>query len=186
MLTARAEYRLRLRANNASTRLTPLAIDAGCVGPQRQTWFRAREQARASTEAALARHATAGEIGLASADGGRRTLFEWLGLPGATAAHLLGDAAPNDPDLAEELEEDARYAPYVARQDAELRDVRASEGVAIPQDFAFERVPGLSCEMVERLHAARPATLGAAGRIPGITPAALAVLLVHTRQRTAA
>jgi tRNA uridine 5-carboxymethylaminomethyl modification enzyme len=186
MLTARAEYRLRLRANNATSRLTPLAIAAGCVGSTRQAWYHARVEARTFAEAALAREASAGELGLTVAEGGRRTLFEWLRFPDTTAAQLLGDASPEDADLVEELEEDARYAPYVARQDAELRDLRASEAVVLPDGFEFDGVPGLSREMAERLQAARPSTLGAAARVPGITPAALSVLLVHARQRAAA
>jgi tRNA uridine 5-carboxymethylaminomethyl modification enzyme len=185
MLTARAEYRLRLRANNASTRLTPPAIAAGCVGAERTAWFGARLAERAAAEWALSREATAGELGVSVAEGGRRSLAEWLRFPGTSAASLLGDAAPGDADLVEELEEDARYAPYVARQEAELRDLRASESVALGDGIAFERIAGLSREMTERLEAVRPATLGAASRIPGITPAALSVLLVHARQRAA-
>ena len=84
--------------------------------------------------------------------------------------------------MAEEIAEDAVYAPYLARQDAELRDLRASEALTLPGTLDYAVVPGLSNEMSERLAATRPATLGAAGRIPGITPAALAVLLVHARQ----
>ena len=80
------------------------------------------------------------------------------------------------------LAEDAAYAPYLARQDAEIRDLRASEAVGLGPRFPFAEVPGLSREMVERLEAAKPATLSAAGRIPGITPAALAALLVHARR----
>ena len=77
----------------------------------------------------------------------------------------------------------ALYAPYLERQDAELRDLRASEALQLAPDFPFAAIPGLSNEMIERLGAARPATLAAAGRIPGVTPAALAALLVHARRR---
>jgi tRNA uridine 5-carboxymethylaminomethyl modification enzyme len=90
-----------------------------------------------------------------------------------------------DPLLAEEIEEDAGYAPYLLRQEAELRDLRASESVALGDQFPFAAVPGLSREMVERLSAARPETLAAAGRVAGITPAALASLLVHARRHAA-
>ena len=85
----------------------------------------------------------------------------------------------------EEVEEDAAYAPYLARQDAELRELRSSDAVPLGDDFPFAEVPGLSNEMVERLQRARPDTLAAAGRIAGITPAALASLLVHARRRAA-
>ena len=88
--------------------------------------------------------------------------------------------------LAEELTEDAAYAPYLARQEAELRDLRSSEGLELAVDFPFAEVPGLSNEMVERLSAAQPRNLAAAGRIRGITPAALAALLVHAKRRNQA
>jgi len=83
-----------------------------------------------------------------------------------------------------EMAEDAQYAPYLARQEAELRDLRASEQLALDSEFPFGEVPGLSNEMVERLTASKPATLAAAGRIAGVTPAALSALLVHAKRRT--
>ena len=86
--------------------------------------------------------------------------------------------------LAEEMAEDAAYAPYLARQDAELRDLRASEALPLSADFPYVEVPGLSNEMVERLTKAAPGTLAAAGRVPGVTPAALSALLVHARRLT--
>ena len=191
MLTARAEYRLRLRANNAVTRLTPLGIAAGCVGVERRDWYVGREDERAVIDAALEVEVSANALaqsGLAvRADGVRRTLAEWLRFPEVTLAGLapwLGEDAI-DPLLAEEVEEDAGYAPYLARQDSELRDLRASESVALGDQFVFADVPGLSREMVERLTAARPDTLAAAGRVAGITPAALASLLVHARRNAA-
>jgi tRNA uridine 5-carboxymethylaminomethyl modification enzyme len=89
------------------------------------------------------------------------------------------------PELLAEMAEDATYAPYLARQEAELRDMRASESLLLGDAFPYGEIAGLSREMVERLSAARPATLAAAGRIPGITPAALATLLVHARRLAA-
>ena len=186
MLTARAEYRLRLRANNASTRLTPLAIAAGCVGAERAAWFTRREDERMRHEASLDRWARPGELGLSGGSGEARSLREWLRLPDVTLAAVLGAEALEDAGLAEEIAEDAAYAPYLARQDAELRDLRASEALRLPATLDYANVPGLSNEMTERLIASRPATLGAASRIAGITPAALAVLLVHARQLAAA
>ena len=94
----------------------------------------------------------------------------------------LGDAASLDPQLLEEMAEDEAYAPYLARQEAELRDLRASEELPLASDFPYDAVPGLSNEMVERLTSAAPTTLAAAGRVPGITPAALSALLVHARR----
>ncbi len=192
MLTARAEYRLRLRANNAATRLTPLALAAGCVGPERAECFARRSEARAKLDGALDRPVSANELagaGLAvRADGSRRSLREWLRFPGIDIAALDGwmdGHGVTDPELIEEVAEDAAYAPYLARQDGELRDLRAGELLPLGEDFPYAAIPGLSREMAERLAAARPATLAAAGRVPGVTPAALAALLVYARRLAA-
>ncbi|MDE2434645.1 MAG: tRNA uridine-5-carboxymethylaminomethyl(34) synthesis enzyme MnmG [Sphingomonadales bacterium] len=192
MLTARAEYRLRLRANNAASRLTPLAIAAGCVGEERRAWFERRQQQRSRLEAALDRQATANELAQAGlpvrSDGGRLPLREWLRFGGVDLEGLapwIDDELAVDTALAEEVAEDAAYAPYLARQESELRDLRAGEELALGDEFPYGDIPGLSREMVERLTAARPATLAAAGRVPGVTPAALAALLVQARRRAA-
>ncbi len=190
MLTARAEYRLRLRANNASSRLTPLGLAAGCIGAERAEWFARREERRAMLDSALDTPISAREIadaGLpARRDAGNKPAREWLrheGIGLASLANWLGEHVKPGELLAEEMAEDAAYAPYLARQDAELRDLRASENLLLGNDFPFGDVPGLSNEMVEKLSATRPASLAAAGRIAGITPAALSALLVHARRR---
>lgn len=190
MLTARAEYRLRLRANNASTRLTPLALEAGCVGPERTEWFVRREKRRAVIDAALNRTVTGHELGQVGlpvrADAGRLPLREWLRFGGVDLDGLapwLDSLEHADAELAAELAEDAAYAPYLARQDSELADLRAGESLPLGDHFPYAEIAGLSREMVERLTRAKPATLAAAGRIAGITPAALAALLVHARRR---
>ncbi len=193
MLTARAEYRLRLRANNSAARLTPLAIEAGCVGPERTAWFAARQDQHSRWDTALARAVSAGELSHAGlnvrTDAGRKPLREWLAHPDINILSLQ-DFLPDDCDphtnLAEELAEDAAYAPYLTRQDAELRDLRASEALMLGDQYPFAEVPGLSNEMIERLSSARPHNLSAAGRVRGITPAALAALLVHARRRSIA
>ncbi|MFN4136687.1 MAG: tRNA uridine-5-carboxymethylaminomethyl(34) synthesis enzyme MnmG [Novosphingobium meiothermophilum] len=189
MLTARAEYRLRLRANNASSRLTPIGLAVGCIGEERRRWFKARLAQRERLETALSAMATPTDLNRAGiavrSDGARRSLMEWLRFPEVTLEGLrpwIGEES-FDPLLVEEVEEDAAYAPYLARQDAELRDLRASDAVPLGEGFPFAEVPGLSREMVERLERAQPDTLAAAGRIAGITPAALASLLVHARRR---
>jgi tRNA uridine 5-carboxymethylaminomethyl modification enzyme len=193
MLTARAEYRLRLRANNATTRLTPLAISAGCVSKERSDWFGQRTADLTAWRGVLEHNVSAGamrQAGLAvKADAGRLALQEWLRFPEIGLADLVPFLpAGFDPhsDLAAELAEDAFYAPYLQRQDHELRDLRASEAVALGKDFPYAAVPGLSNEMIERLTSAQPATLAAAGRVRGITPAALAAVLVHARRLSGA
>lgn len=192
MLTARAEYRLRLRANNAATRLSALADGAGCLGPARRAWLHRREARRAELELCFDQVVTAGEMREAGAgvrpDIGKLPLREWMRFDGVTAdiaRRWIGDNQDCDGEVFDELAEDAAYAPYLARQDAELRDMRASEGLILGDDFPYDRIAGLSREMVERLTAARPATLAAAGRVPGVTPAALATLLVHARRLAA-
>jgi tRNA uridine 5-carboxymethylaminomethyl modification enzyme len=192
MLTARAEYRLRLRANNATTRLTPLALAAGCVGAERVEWFARRESKRERLEAGLDREVSSailtGEGLPIRSDIGRLTLREWLRFGGVDLAALspwIAADALADAELSEEVAEDAAYAPYLARQESELRELRASEALALGDAFPYAAIAGLSREMVERLSKARPATLAAAGRVPGVTPAALAVLLVHARRVTA-
>jgi len=189
MLTARAEYRLRLRANNATTRLTPLGVAAGCVGAERAAWFEMREAQRELLVTALEAEVTAGELVNASLpvrlDQGRLALREWLRFDNLGLAALSPWVPADllcDPELAVEVTEDAAYAPYLLRQDAELRDLRAGQLLRLGDGFPYGEIPGLSREMVERLSRARPQTLADAGRIPGVTPAALAVLLVHARR----
>ncbi len=188
MLTARAEYRLRLRADNAATRLTPLALALGCVGAARRDWFVSRETARAKLRAALDRPVTGAMLadqGLAVRDRGeRQSLFAWLRFLTPNAAQLAAlcpEAVEAPADLLAEMLEDARYAPYIARQDAEIREMRANDAIPL-HGVDFGAVPGLSNEMVERLQSARPATLGAAERVRGITPAALAAILVAAKR----
>jgi tRNA uridine 5-carboxymethylaminomethyl modification enzyme len=192
MLTARAEYRLRLRANNASTRLTPLAIAAGCVGNARRAWFERREEERGAWHRALEAEVPAAalteRLPSIRRDAGRKPVRDWLRHPGAQLSAFgdwldlsLNPAA----DVATEVAEDAVYAPYLERQDGELRDLRAGDAMRLGRAFPFAEVPGHSREMVERLSAARPETLSAAGHVRGVTPAALAAVLVYARRRAA-
>ena len=182
MLTSRAEYRLRLRANNATTRLTALARDLGALGTERQEWFEKRMHIRAEGQTWLA-EVVSNPTGATSE---RRKIAEWLRADEKTVAatrHLASrDLMTNYEDVLDELVEDARYAPYVERQDAELRDLRAGEELKLGDDFPYDDIPGISNEMVERLSKSRPETLSAAGRVRGITPAALSALLVHARR----
>jgi tRNA uridine 5-carboxymethylaminomethyl modification enzyme len=191
MLTARAEYRLRLRADNAATRLTPLAMAMGCLSPARRDWFVSRETQRTALRDALERKVTGSalaELGLDVREPGQKqSLFEWMRFMALGQEHisaLCPEAATCSKAIIDELAEDARYAPYIARQEAEIREMRANDSISL-QMVDFTAVPGLSNEMVERLNAARPATLGAAERVRGITPAALAAILVQAKRRAA-
>lgn len=190
MLTARAEYRLRLRADNASTRLTPIAMAVGCVAEERTVWFDGRQAARNDIFKALeAVYSSEDLVKLGinvRRDGTKQSLFQWLRFPNITISSLEDLEAClklGDTDLLAEIEEDARYAPYLERQESELRDLRANEQIRLGDDMDYAVIAGLSNEMVERLATARPETLAAASRIRGITPAALAAILVHARRR---
>lgn len=188
MLTARAEYRLRLRASNADSRLTGMGIAAGCVGEGRRRWFEARQALRLELEAELDGLPSWGDDGTAVADG-RSTLSMRRQI--ATGEIEIEDFAGSRADhderrVAIEIFEDVRYAPYLDRQDREIRELHSSAQQRLPGDMVFADIPGLSQEMVDRLTASRPATMAEAARIRGVTPAALAAVLVHARKRIAA
>jgi tRNA uridine 5-carboxymethylaminomethyl modification enzyme len=192
MLTARAEYRLRLRADNATTRLTPVGIAHGLVGGQRATWFSARSMARSTVDVEMRTEMTAAAMALAGApvrqDGTRRPIGQWARFAEVsreTLVALIPSLGELDAAFRDEILEDARYAPYLDRQEAEIRELRASEAVRVPASIDYATISGLSLEMRDRLSAARPETLAAAGRIRGITPAALAAILMHVRRRAA-
>jgi tRNA uridine 5-carboxymethylaminomethyl modification enzyme len=191
MLTARAEYRLRLRADNAETRLGLIAEEYGCLGATRQARLEDRRRARMEIDARLERPVAPDDLvamgGPITAGPHRRSGKEWLRIAGVTLDHIAPDLLDRyDPAQLAELVEDARYAPYLARQDEEIASVRQNDAIPLAVDLDFAMIPGLSTEMVERLNSARPATLGQAGRLRGITPAALAAILLHARGRRAA
>ncbi len=192
MFTSRAEYRLKLRADNADQRLTPLGLRIGCIGAERAQAFAAKERALADGRAALeglnltpnqaARHGL--EI---NRDGRRRSAFQLLTYPEVTLARLA-DIWPEinelDPRIAGQLEIDARYTSYVKRQAEDVEALRRDEAVAIPHDFDFAALPGLSGEVRQKLRLHRPATLAQAARIDGVTPAALLILLTRLKRST--
>jgi tRNA uridine 5-carboxymethylaminomethyl modification enzyme len=196
MLTARAEYRLRLRADNAATRLTPLALAASAVSPDRERHFSEKSAQKLSLRAALDAPATA-DVLIQSGfdvkrDASKMPLFDWLRFPTMDLQSLLNvphgtlvvEGGPQSwsADVIAEVEQDGRYAPYLDRQAAEIRDLAANEQISLPTDLEYRSIAGLSNEMVERLDAARPDTLAAAARVRGITPAALATILVHAKR----
>ena len=190
MFTSRAEYRLRLRADNADQRLTPAGLALGCVQAERGAAFAAKSQAleagrrllegRALTPNEAARHGL--EI---NRDGRRRTAFELLAFPGVDLARLRviwPEIGEIDAPVAAQLEVDARYASYVDRQEADVVAFRKEESVRIPADFDYAGLPSLSAEVRQKLEALRPATLAQAARMEGITPAALMLLLAHLKK----
>ncbi len=189
MLTARAEYRLSLRSDNAQTRLGPVAAAAGCLGTVRLAHQAGRRAAMAEARSALDGSITASalvERGAAvGLDGARRSAFEWLRFDGVSLAHVAPAGVRAPADVRDELLEDARYAPYLDRQAEDIARLRREEGVLLPADLDFATIPGLSNEMVDRLGQARPPSLAAASRIRGVTPAALSAILLHARRRAA-
>ncbi len=190
MFTSRAEYRLRLRADNADQRLTPRGLALGCVGSTRERHFLARQEALDGARA-LAQGLKASPAMLAKAgmpvrqDGVVRSAFEWMRFPEigwARAAEIWPELRPIPGDIAEAIETDAHYATYLDRQSEDVEAFRRDEALSLPGDLDFAAIPGLSNEMVERLSKARPATLGQAARVGGVTPSALTALLVHVRR----
>jgi tRNA uridine 5-carboxymethylaminomethyl modification enzyme len=194
MFTSRAEYRLTLRADNADQRLTPLGVRIGCVGAARATAFAAKQKQLADGEALLRRLALtpdhAAKHGLAiNRDGRKRSAFELLSYPDVSLARLAAiwpEIARLDPAIAEQLAVDARYAVYVERQEQDIAAFRKDEALAIPSDFAYGVLPGLSNELRHKLERHRPASLGQAARLDGMTPAALMLLLAHVKKGAAA
>ncbi len=189
MLTARAEYRLALRADNAETRLGDVARRAG-VSAARRHRYQARARGRDDLQALLSERLTADDVigrGVRVArDGSRRSVADWLAVVGDSWRMVVPDAAMiADADLLEEVVEDARYAPYLARQQAEQARLARDRGVMLPTDLDYRAIAGLSTEMIERLEAVRPETLDMASRIRGITPAAMTAILLGTAKKAA-
>ena len=191
MFTSRAEYRLTLRADNADQRLTPIGLAYGAIGGE-------RAQAFAGKMAALdAARRLAGELRLSptalrrhglmvNADGIARSAAELLAHPGIDMARLAAiwpELSGISPDIAEQLAIDALYAGYLERQARDITAFRRDEALLLPDGLDYGAIGGLSAEIRGKLAAARPATLGAAARISGVTPAALVALLQYVKRR---
>jgi tRNA uridine 5-carboxymethylaminomethyl modification enzyme len=193
MFTSRAEYRLTLRADNADQRLTPIGLRAGCVDAVRGQRFATKMTALAEarqclaalrmTPPALRRHGIA-----VNEDGVSRSAAELLSYPGIDLprlARVWPELAALAPEIAEQVVIDARYAGYLERQERDIAAFRRDEALLLPPDLDYTAVGSLSREICDKLTLGRPATLGAAARISGVTPAALIALLKHVKRRAA-
>jgi tRNA uridine 5-carboxymethylaminomethyl modification enzyme len=190
MFTSRAEYRLQLRADNADQRLTEKGIAIGCIGAERARLhlekLSALNDARDFAKSVSLTPKEAERHGLSlNKDGQRRTAFELLSYPYVSISDLakvwprFGEFAPN---IAEQIEIDAKYDVYLSRQAADIAAYRRDESFELPDNFDFAALPGLSNEMKQKLQTHRPRTIGHASRIDGVTPAALTLLVAHVRR----
>jgi tRNA uridine 5-carboxymethylaminomethyl modification enzyme len=196
MFTSRAEFRLRLREDNADQRLTGVGRELGVVGDLRWQAFQAKtavlDELRQTlggihlnpgTDLARALEAATGET-----IGRETSLVSYLRRPGVRLADIVEPVRAHvqggewDADAVAQLEIETKYEGYIRRQDEEIAKIRRHEGIALPSAMAYHGVPGLSRELAEKLDRVRPATLARASRIPGMTPAALSLLLVHAKK----
>ena len=191
MFTSRAEYRLTLRADNADQRLTPLGESIGCIGADRSSAYnrkaaelsalRERVQTLAATPTTLVRHGFD-----VAQDGVPRSAMRLLAHPDINLDRLSSvwpELAGADGAIAEQIEIEGRYSAYLERQNADIDAFRRDEDLLLAPDLDFDGISGLSNEVREKLSQSRPATLGAASRISGVTPAAITILLRHVRRR---
>ncbi|MCO4823255.1 MAG: tRNA uridine-5-carboxymethylaminomethyl(34) synthesis enzyme MnmG [Amylibacter sp.] len=194
MFTSRAEYRLSLRADNADQRLTPRGIEIGCVGIERLQVFgnkmNALHTAREILGGVNATPNEAAKVGIKiNQNGTRRSGLEFLSFKDVTLvtlSKLWPDLPTFDSAIGQQVQNDAMYANYIQRQNADIKALKRDENLKIPRGFEFVGLPGLSNELQKKLSATMPETLGQASRIDGMTPAALTLLLGRVKQFNAA
>ncbi|WP_296640563.1 tRNA uridine-5-carboxymethylaminomethyl(34) synthesis enzyme MnmG [Roseinatronobacter sp.] len=187
MFTSRAEYRLSLRADNADQRLTPLGQTLGCIGDGRRVAFEEKNDRLQSARAKLtAKTFTPGQLRNAgykiSEDGTRRTALELLGLPGFgfdVLETLEPDFKTIDEETRAQLGREMIYAAYLTRQESQIASLRADEARAIPDGIDYSAINGLSRELADKLSRSKPKSIAQAGRIDGMTPAALVLILAR-------
>ena len=193
MFTSRAEYRLWLRADNADQRLTPRGLEIGCVGRERAALFHVKHQALEAARGLAGGLRTSpsalAKRGIAiNQDGVARSALDLLAYPEIGWDRLVGlwpELSGVSPEVAEQLTIDARYEGYLTRQRGDIAAYRRDEALSLPSDLDYGAIGSLSTEVRQKLEANRPATLGQAARISGVTPAALVALLKHVRRRAA-
>lgn len=190
MFTSRAEFRLSLRADNADQRLTPKAIELGVVCDARRSAFEGKME-RLEAAQGMVTHTGYSPKQLNAAglsvkeDGTRRTAFQMLAFPGVSFDNVAAlDPAFGiiDEDTRRQIEREALYANYVVRQNADIERLQRDESVTIPRELDYRSIEGLSNELKSKLLQARPETIGQAGRVDGMTPAALALILAWIRK----
>ena len=194
MFTSRAEYRLTLRADNADRRLTDKAVEHGFASVSRETAWSEKKAALTQGRALLQEklRKTPNELlkdGITvNQDGRRRSAFDLLPLTDISWERLAAvwpEMNAIRADVREQLEIDAGYAGYLDRQEADIMAFRKDEGLSLPADLDYGQIGSLSNEVRQKLESLRPATLGAASRIPGVTPAAVVALLRHVKRKAA-
>ena len=191
MFTSRAEFRLTMRADNADVRLTPKAIDIGCIREARRVAFLGKqEQIEAATALLASCVFSAKEIASVgvtlSQDGAKRSALSILAFAGVTAeqiAMLVPEFSDFEPEIRSQVAINALYAQYLSRQDSEAKSLQKEEATLIPSSLSFVGMPGLSGELAAKLGRVRPANLAQAARIEGMTPAALTLILAQIRKQ---